>query len=80
MAAHSDSSTPLKPGRYQHFKGGEYEVHGVATHSESAEQLVVYTPLYGDGGLWVRPLSMFLESVEHDGKMQPRFRYTGQAQ
>ncbi len=63
----------LKPGRYRHFKGGEYTVHGVATHSETGEQLVVYTPLYGAGGLWVRPLSMFLETVEHDDIAVPRF-------
>lgn len=65
----------LKPGRYRHFKGGEYEVQGIATHSETGEQLVVYTPLYGAGGLWVRPLSMFLETVVHGGAEQPRFRY-----
>ena len=64
---------PLKPGKYRHFKGGEYEVQGVATHSETGEQLVVYTPLYGEAGLWVRPLSMFLEMVDQDGKSQPRF-------
>ena len=63
----------LEPGRYRHFKGGEYTVQGVATHSETGEQLVVYTPLYGEGGLWVRPLSMFLETVERDGELQPRF-------
>lgn len=63
----------LKPGRYRHFKGGEYTVHGIATHSETGEQLVVYTPLYGTGGMWVRPLSMFLETVEHDGIAVPRF-------
>ncbi|MBK6509832.1 MAG: DUF1653 domain-containing protein [Haliea sp.] len=63
----------LKPGRYRHFKGGEYTVHGIATHSETGEQLVVYTPLYGAGGMWVRPLSMFLETVEHDGVAVPRF-------
>ena len=63
----------LKPGRYRHFKGGEYTVHGTATHSETGEQLVVYTPLYGAGGMWVRPLSMFLETVERDGVAVPRF-------
>ena len=64
----------LQPGRYRHFKGGEYEVEGVATHSESGEKLVVYRPLYGEGGLWVRPLAMFLESVEHEGRSVPRFQ------
>lgn len=60
-------------GRYRHFKGGEYEVLGVARHSETDERLVVYRPLYGDGGLWVRPVAMFLEPVEHDGRTVPRF-------
>ena len=63
----------LKIGKYRHFKGGEYEVTGVATHSESGDQLVVYRPLYGEGGLWVRPLDMFMEMVEHEGERQPRF-------
>jgi len=67
----------LKPGRYRHYKGGEYEVQGIATHSETGEQLVVYAPLYGAGGLWVRPLSMFLETVNRDGEEQPRFSYIG---
>lgn len=65
----------LKAGRYRHYKGGEYEVLGVARHSESAEQLVVYRPLYGEGGLWVRPLTMFVEQVVVDGKEMPRFRW-----
>jgi len=69
----NNATATLKPGRYRHFKGGEYTVHGIATHSETGEQLVVYTPLYGAGGLWVRPLSMFLETVEHDGVAVPRF-------
>ena len=64
----------LQPGRYRHFKGGEYQVLGVARHSESGEQLVVYEPLYGEGGLWVRPLAMFLETVDHQGQTVPRFR------
>jgi len=70
-----DSAAVLRPGRYRHFKGGEYQVQGVATHSETGEHLVVYTPLYGEGGLWIRPLSMFLEAVDRDGKQQPRFVY-----
>ena len=70
-----DSAAVLRPGKYRHFKGGEYQVQGVATHSETGEQLVVYTPLYGEGGLWIRPLSMFLEAVDRDGKQQPRFVY-----
>ncbi len=60
-------------GRYRHYKGGEYEVVGVARHSESLEALVVYRPLYNDSGLWVRPHSMFFEDVLIDGKLQPRF-------
>ena len=67
----------VKAGRYRHFKGGEYRVHGVATHSETAEQLVVYEPLYGEGGLWVRPLSMFQESGRHGGAEVQRFQYVG---
>ncbi|MEM6583501.1 MAG: DUF1653 domain-containing protein [Pseudomonadota bacterium] len=63
----------LKKGRYRHFKGGEYEVHGVARHSETDELLVVYTPLYGEGGLWVRPLTMFIETVQHEGQERLRF-------
>jgi hypothetical protein len=65
------------PGRYRHFKGGEYEVLGVARHSETREPVVVYRPLYGDGGLWVRPLAMFSEAVTHDGQTVPRFTYLG---
>ena len=67
----------LKPGRYRHFKGGEYRVTGVARHSETGEDLVVYAPLYGDRGLWVRPLAMFLESVSIEGEPRPRFEYLG---
>lgn len=60
-------------GRYRHYKGGEYEVMGVARHSETLEPLVVYRPLYGDGGCWVRPHAMFFGEVEVDGRRQPRF-------
>ena len=67
----------MKIGRYRHFKGGEYRVYGIARHSETGEQLVVYEPLYGEGGLWVRPLSMFQEMVNHDGGQVPRFQYAG---
>ncbi|MEH6471833.1 MAG: DUF1653 domain-containing protein [Halopseudomonas sp.] len=63
----------LQPGRYRHYKGNEYQVIGVARHSETEESLVVYRPLYGAGELWVRPLEMFLESVETDQGSQPRF-------
>jgi hypothetical protein len=67
----------MKAGRYRHYKGAEYQVQGVARHSETGELLVVYTPLYGEGGLWVRPLGMFEESVVHEGREQPRFAYVG---
>lgn len=63
------------PGRYRHFKGNEYKVLGVARHSETDERLVVYRPLHGDGGLWVRPLAMFLEHVIHEGRTVPRFEF-----
>ena len=63
----------IKPGRYRHFKGNEYEVIGTARHSETLEELVVYRALYGDGGLWVRPAAMWSETVERDGYRGPRF-------
>lgn len=69
---------PLPPGRYRHFKGSEYLVLGVARHSETHELLVVYRPLYGDGGLWVRPLAMFTETVTRDGRTGPRFERVGE--
>ena len=61
------------PGRYRHYKGGEYELVGVARHSETLEALVIYRPLYNASGLWVRPHAMFFESVEVDGRRLPRF-------
>ncbi|MEF7615920.1 DUF1653 domain-containing protein [Aquincola sp. MAHUQ-54] len=64
-------STPL--GRYRHYKGGEYEVIGVARHSETHEPLVVYRPLYGDTGWWLRPHAMFFGTVEVGGVRRPRF-------
>jgi len=63
----------IEPGRYRHYNGNDYEVIGVARHSETEEELVVYRPLYGERGLWVRPLAMFVETVEVGGKIQPRF-------
>ena len=63
----------LPTGKYRHYKGNDYEVIGVATHSETREAMVVYRPLYGEMGLWVRPLAMFLEDVTVDGKAVPRF-------
>lgn len=64
-------ATPL--GRYRHYKGGEYEVIGVARHSETHEALVVYRPLYNQTGWWVRPHAMFFERVVISGVAQPRF-------
>ena len=67
----------IKLGKYRHFKGNLYEVIGVARHSETLEEMVVYRSLYGAGDVWVRPLCMFLETVEKDGKVFPRFTYIG---
>ena len=64
----------LTPGRYRHYKGQDYEVLHVARHSETEELLVVYRPLYGEPGVWVRPLDMFTEQVEIGGKLIRRFR------
>lgn len=63
----------VKPGKYLHFKGKEYEVIGIATHSESLETMVVYRQLYGDGSLWVRPAAMWNETIERNGKLYKRF-------
>ena len=68
----------IKPGRYRHFKGNEYEVIGLARHSETQEEMVIYRTLYGDFGLWVRPARMWNETVERDGKTFRRFTYIGQ--
>jgi hypothetical protein len=65
----------LKPGLYRHYKGKDYQVVGVATHSETEESLVVYRTLYGDFDLWVRPLDMFVGTVELDGEPTPRFTF-----
>ncbi|MGN0485727.1 MAG: DUF1653 domain-containing protein [Acutalibacteraceae bacterium] len=65
----------IKPGKYHHFKGNEYEVIGVGKHSETLEDYVIYRALYGDGGLWVRPAAMWNETVERDGKVCKRFEY-----
>lgn len=63
----------IAPGRYRHYKGGEYEVVGVVRHSETLEPMVLYRPLYNDSGLWVRPYDMFVGLVEIDGVPQLRF-------
>lgn len=67
----------LPLGRYRHYKGGEYEVIGVVRHSETLEPLVLYRPLYNDSGWWVRPFALFVEQIEIDGRMQPRFAAVG---
>ena len=64
---------PAEPGRYRHYKGGEYELVGVARHSETLEPLVVYRPLYNATGLWVRPHEMFFGELEVNGVMRRRF-------
>ena len=65
----------IRIGKYRHFKGNEYEVLFVAKHSETLEPMVVYRALYGDGGVWVRPASMWNETVERDGRVFRRFTY-----
>jgi hypothetical protein len=67
----------LKPGKYRHYKGQDYEVFNIVRHSENEEQLVVYRCLYGDFSWWVRPLAMFMETVIIDGETIPRFNYVG---
>jgi len=82
-AASADSDLPALPattlGRYRHYKGGEYEVIGIARHHETFEPLVVYRPLYNATGWWVRPHAMFFETLVIDGVLQPRFERMGGA-
>ncbi|NBP79879.1 DUF1653 domain-containing protein [bacterium] len=66
--------TSIQPGRYRHYKGNDYTVLDVARHSETLEELVVYRAEYGERGLWVRPVVMFLETVSIDGQTVPRFQ------
>lgn len=73
----SQTTTTIRTGRYQHYKGMPYEVLGVAKHSEVLEEFVVYRALYGDHELWIRPKSMFMEVVVIDGEPVPRFTYMG---
>ena len=68
----------IKPGKYRHFKGNYYEVRGVAHHSETMEEMVVYRALYGEQGLWVRPAAMWTETIDRDGYHGPRFQYIGE--
>jgi hypothetical protein len=65
--------TAPRPGRYRHYKGNDYEVVGLARHSETLEPLVVYRALYGEQGLWVRPAAMFTEEIECAGRRVARF-------
>ena len=67
----------IKLGRYRHFKGNEYEVIGIANHSETLEKMVVYRALYGEKELWVRPADMWNEEIERNGKTFKRFEYIG---
>lgn len=73
-------SSEVKKGVYQHFKGARYEVLDVARHSENGEAFVVYRALYGDRGLWVRPLAMFTEVIERDGQRVARFAWLSAAE
>ena len=68
----------IKCGRYRHFKGNEYRVIGLAKHSETLEDMVVYQALYGEQGLWVRPASMWNETVDREDYHGPRFIYMGE--
>ena len=68
----------IKTGKYRHFKGKEYQVLGVASHSETLEPMVVYKALYGEGGLWVRPAAMWDEWVDREDYKGPRFIYIGE--
>lgn len=68
----------IRIGKYRHFKGKEYEVIGIARHSETLEPMVVYRALYGEHGLWVRPAAMWTEQVERDSYSGPRFQYIGE--
>lgn len=68
----------IKRGRYRHFKGNEYRVIGMAKHSETLEDMVVYQALYGEKGLWVRPAEMWTETVEREDYHGPRFIYIGE--
>ena len=70
--------TEIKTGKYRHFKGNEYRVLGMARHSETLEEMVVYQALYGEHGIWVRPAHMWNEQVDRDGYCGPRFAYIGE--
>ncbi len=73
-----DNLPEAKLGRYRHFKGKEYELVGLARHSETLEPMALYRPLYNESGLWVRPWSMWNEEIDRDGYKGPRFQYIGE--
>ena len=72
---HSQKGLPVKLGIYQHFRGNYYQVLGISRHSETLEEFVTYQALYGDFGMWVRPVHMFTEKVEHESTQVPRFAF-----
>ena len=73
LPSYEEAVATIPPGRYRHFKGGEYEVIAIARHSETEEPMVVYRALYGECGVWVRPASMWNETVQRDGRTYRRF-------
>ena len=73
-----DNNTEIKPGRYRHFKGNEYRALFLAKNTETLEIEVIYQALYGEGSYWARPLAMWNETVERDGKVFKRFEYIGE--
>lgn len=73
MSSERRGNVEILPGKYRHYKGNEYEVICMARHSETEEEMVVYRALYGERGVWVRPASMWNETVEKDGKTVRRF-------
>ena len=73
MLSYEEAVASISPGRYRHFKGNEFEVIGIARHSETEEPMVVYKALYGEGGVWVRPAEMWNEIIERNGKTFRRF-------
>lgn len=77
LCSHAGGQAAIPAKQYRHYKGKEYTVTGVARHSETEEELVVYRQEYGDHGLWVRPKDMFLETVDVAGQTVPRFKYLG---
>lgn len=80
LSGKSITDMEIKPGRYRHFKGKEYEVLYTAIHSETEEPMVVYRALYGEQGIWVRPASMWNEFITHEGKEVARFSFIGDAE